>query len=185
MTVCPACGTQNPDDGKFCIGCGIDLRETATQEKLLTDSVDTPIEPPAPPRADVPPEYLAPTIASGAPPVTPPPAEPTIFSQPAETYSATPSLATPAKDRTLTLVLELVPAFFGIFGLGWMYGGNLTVGLILLLGIIVWNVMGLVVAFFTAAVSLCCTVPLNIVFMAASGYFLYDYTKKHPETFGS
>jgi len=214
MIICPACSTQNPNDGKFCIGCGIDLKETATQEKVLTDSVDAPVEPPpAPPQPEVPPEYLAPTVV-GTPPESPAwwadydggsgywerpgersgyesPAEPepTIISRPRQSSSAPPPSvpygATPTRDRTLTLVLELVPAFFGFFGIGWMYGGNLAVGLILLIGIIVWNVIGLVVAGSTFGGSLCCTVPLNIVFMAISGYFLYDYTKKHPETFGS
>jgi TM2 domain-containing membrane protein YozV len=194
MITCPACNTQNPDDGKFCIGCGIDLRESATMEKVLTDSVEAPAEPPAPPRDDVPPEYLAATVVS-ATPVTPPPTpqpppapEPAIISQPAQSYttppSSTPYEAAPTKDRTLALVLELIPAFFGFFGIGWMYGGNMTVGLIALIGVIVWNVIGLVIAFFTAGFSLCCTVPLNMAFMAVSGYFLYDYTNKHPETFG-
>ncbi len=35
-------------------------------------------------------------------------------------------------NKGTALVLEILPAFFGIYGIGWLYAGRVTTGLILL-----------------------------------------------------
>jgi len=36
-------------------------------------------------------------------------------------------------NKGTALVLEILPAFFGIYGIGWLYAGRVATGLILLL----------------------------------------------------
>ncbi len=185
MITCPACGTQNPDTGKFCIGCGVDLTATATEEKLMTDSVTTAAEETpstfSPP--EVPPEYI-----SASPPPDPIPAPPPLtppYTPPQQSYSAVTSASVAAKDRTIALVLEVLPGIFGFPGIGWLYSGNIAVGLGLLLGVLVWNVIGIVIAIPTIGISLCCTVPITWVVVGVSTYFLNEYTKKNAGMFGA
>ena len=185
MITCPACGTQNPDTGKFCISCGVDLTATATEEKLMTDSVATASEetPAAPTPPEVPPEYVSPP-----PPPEPAftPSPPPLYTPPQQSYSTTAAASAPAgaKDRTLALVLEALPGVFGFLGIGWLYSGNTNVGLAWLLGVLVWNMIGLVAAFFTVGISFCCTVPITWALVGVSTYLLNDYTKKNAGMFG-
>lgn len=183
MITCPSCGTQNPDTGKFCISCGVDLTATATEEKLMTDSVATASEetPAAPTPPEVPPEYISPPPPEPA--FTPPPPPP-LYTPPQPSYSPPAAAPAGAKDRTIALVLEVLPGVFGFLGIGWMYSGNIAVGLAWLLGVLVWNVIGLVAAFFTVGFSFCCTVPLTWALVGVSTYFLNEYTKQNAGMFG-
>ncbi len=186
MITCPACGTQNPDTGKFCISCGVDLTATATEEKLMTDSVATASEemPAAPTPPEVPPEYVSPPPPP-EPAFTPPP--PPLYTPPQPSYSTATSAPASAgtKDRTIALVLEALPGIFGFLGIGWLYSGNTNVGLAWLLGVLVWNMIGLVIAFFTVGFSFCCTVPITWALVGVSTYLLNDYTKKNAGMFGA
>jgi hypothetical protein len=188
MITCPACGTQNPDTGKFCISCGVDLTATATEEKLMTDSVVTASEemPAAPTPPEVPPEYIS--TPSPEPAFTPPP--PPLYTPPQQSYSTATTTPAPAgaKDRTIALVLEALPGIFGFLGIGWLYSGNTNVGLAWLLGVLVWDAIAVVAILltlpFTFGLTLCCcTWPINLALMGVSTYLLNDYTKKNAGMF--
>ncbi len=44
-------------------------------------------------------------------------------------------------NKGTALVLEILPAFFGIYGIGWLYAGRVATGLILLLTglVVIWG----------------------------------------------
>ena len=189
MIKCPACGTENADGSNFCIACGIDLTATATEERVRTDSVasPTPDTPPmTSPSVDMPREYLDNTLP-------PPPPPPPAYTPPPPAYSpppsATPTYAPgtytkPAKDRTLTIVLEVIGGLFGFLGIGWLYAGNTTVGILWMVGFWVGNILALVLDFVTVGLFTCIHVPLAIAALPLSAFLLYNYTKQHPEVFG-
>ncbi|MBI3241083.1 MAG: hypothetical protein HYZ49_02170 [Chloroflexi bacterium] len=149
----------------------------------MTDSVATASEetPAAPTPPEVPPEYISPPPPEPA--FTPPPPPP-LYTPPQPSYSPPAAAPAGAKDRTIALVLEVLPGVFGFLGIGWMYSGNIAVGLAWLLGVLVWNVIGLVAAFFTVGFSFCCTVPLTWALVGVSTYFLNEYTKQNAGMFG-
>ncbi len=191
MIACPACGTQNADGSNFCIACGVDLNAAATERKLRTDSVaepgpDTP--PMTSPSVDMPPEYLDTTPRMQATPAPPPSySPPPAYTPPPLPTYAVPSAAaatTPAKDRTIALVLEVLGGLVGLPGIGWLYGGQTTIGLILLGSMIVVDIVAVVVGLFTVFISCICSVPFTWLVAGVSAYFLYTHTKQHPETFG-
>ncbi len=90
----------------------------------------------------------------------------------------------PLKDRSIALVLEILPAFFGIFGIGWIYAGNVVVGILLLIGVLCWDVFAILINILSGGFGCLCTLPVNIVLIAGSAVFLHSYTKSHPELFG-
>ncbi|MBM4422016.1 MAG: TM2 domain-containing protein [Chloroflexi bacterium] len=182
MIKCPACGTENAEGSNFCIACGIDLTVSAVEQNLRTDSAaaPTPETPPlTSPSVDMPREYLE----SPPPPPPPPPyvPPPPMYSPPVTpSYSA----SQPAKDRTIALVIEVAAGLFGFLGIGWMYAGNVSAGLIWLIGFWVGNIIGIVLDLLTVGFFTCIHVPLAIACLPVSAYLLYNYTKQHPEVFG-
>lgn len=91
----------------------------------------------------------------------------------------------PTKDRTAALLIEAIPAFFGFFGFGWMYIGNIGVGLIWLLGVFFWACIAGIAIALTGGIALVCVCPINLALLGISVFSLYGYTKNHPETFGA
>ncbi len=91
----------------------------------------------------------------------------------------------PPKDRSLAIILEILPGIFGILGLGWLYSGNVGAGIGWLMGMLFWDLIAMIVAAFTTGVGLLCTVPISILLLVLSAVSLNGYTKKHPELFGA
>lgn len=87
------------------------------------------------------------------------------------------------KDKSLTIILEILPAFFGIMGIGWLYGGNTNAGLAWLIGFLIWNGIALFLDFITFGIFLCVHIPVNLGLIALSTILLNNYTKQHPEVF--
>lgn len=93
--------------------------------------------------------------------------------------------ARPMKDRGIALVLEILPGLFGFFGIGWIYSGNSTAGIVWLLSVLAMNwIIMLPVVILTAGFGVCCSVPTNLVLLGISAYTLNSYTKQHTEVFG-
>jgi len=90
----------------------------------------------------------------------------------------------PPKDGGIAFCLEILPGLAGLFGIGWIYSGNTSTGVILLAGGIFWFLIIVVAAFITASAACLCTVPLSLVGTAISSVMLNNYTKQHPELFG-
>lgn len=78
---------------------------------------------------------------------------------------AAPSPKTP-KDPGTAFVLELLPAYFGFYGIGYIWAGEVGLGLALLFGNwVVWTIGGLLAflfSLFTLGLGLLCVTPLFI-----------------------
>ncbi len=99
-------------------------------------------------------------------------------------YPYPPMYARPLKDRSLAYILEILPGLFGILGIGWLYAGNTTAGILWLVGVLVWDVFAIIVDLVTFGFGCFCSVPVNIVLITVSAIALSGYVKQHPELFG-
>jgi hypothetical protein len=91
----------------------------------------------------------------------------------------------PPKDRSIAMILEILPGLFGLLGIGWIYSGNTTTGLIWLFGVLAMNLFIWVpVILLTAGFGCICSWPVNLVLLIVSTITLNSYTKQHPELFG-
>ncbi len=152
---------------------------------LVSDSSATPRPADAPPEAVPPsgtptpvgpnPEGPRASDASGA--LAPAPAIPSAPAQPADFFRR------PPKDRMIAVILEISFGLGGIAGVGWMYGGNMNTGLVLLLGVLAWDCLVAAIAAFTGGLSCLCTVPINLGVAAFSAARLNAFARAHPETF--
>lgn len=119
-------------------------------------------------------------------------AQPPVSAPPAFNYAAPPptAAARPLKDKSMALIFEILPGLFGIFGIGWIYAGNTSAGLLWLIGMLVWECLGgfvnvlLIAAAGIGLLGLLCMLPVNVVMIGVSAYSLNEYTKKRPELFG-
>ncbi len=90
----------------------------------------------------------------------------------------------PPKDKSIALILEILPGLFGLLGFGWIYSGQTTMGILWLGGTIVWDIIAILVVTFTGGFGCFCTIPVNIVLIAISAMLLNSHIKQHPELFG-
>lgn len=90
----------------------------------------------------------------------------------------------PPKDRSIAIILEILPGLFGFLGFGWIYAGNVGTGIAWLVGMLVWTGIATILAVLTVGISLFCTLPVSIGLLAISAVTLNSYTKNHPELFG-
>jgi len=77
--------------------------------------------------------------------------------------------------RELAILLEILPGLFGILGLGWLYAGNKKVGVALLIGFLLWDILVWVLAFSTSFLVFLCILPLNILIVIVSVLMLNGY----------
>jgi hypothetical protein len=115
-------------------------------------------------------------------PAPAPPAQPYV--RPRGVYSAPTGYARPPKDRSIAIILEILPGFFAFLGIGWIYAGETTTGIIVLVADLVCNVMFAFIGAATFGISFCLTVPLQLIAIGLSTYLLYQHTKKRPDLFG-
>ena len=88
------------------------------------------------------------------------------------------------KDRSLGLILEILPGLFGFLGFGWIYSGETNKGITWLVSVLVWDFAAVFIVAFTAGFGLCVTIPVNIVLVAVSASSLNTHMQQHPELFG-
>jgi hypothetical protein len=185
-----------------------DLPAEAAQDAW---QVQTPLEPPAvEPAAAVPPEYLSsgtevfPPASEQHPlPSTDvpseyleeipaaridslPPAPEPVGSAPTYRTNTAPVQPQPVytrKDRSLAVLLEVLPGLFGFLGIGWLYAGNIVVGLVLLIGYLLFIGFEILIGTLTFGLACCFTLPLNVVAIAVSALLLNNYSEQHPEIF--
>ncbi|MDW8148165.1 MAG: TM2 domain-containing protein [Roseiflexaceae bacterium] len=176
MVTCPSCDTENPPDAHFCTHCGATIApepvQTPAETGQLAPSAPQPAAPIVSPQDSRPIGYAQ----------QPPPNYPTPPAYPAPTYPA--YAPRPPKDRSVALILELLPGLFGFLGFGWIYSGNTSTGLLWLGGVLAWSLIAVVIFVLTAGVGCFCTVPVNIALIALSVSSLNTYMKQHPELFG-
>jgi FHA domain-containing protein len=125
----------------------------------------------------------APPPMPAAPPVPaapPPPPMPQAIAPMPPAYSQMGYVST--KDKSTTIILEILPGLFGFLGIGWIYAGQTTTGILILLGhLVAMCVLGLVAGL--TIVGLLCFIPYYIGAIAVSSFMLNDYTKKNPQLF--
>jgi TM2 domain-containing membrane protein YozV len=91
----------------------------------------------------------------------------------------------PLKDRSIALILEILPGLFGIFGIGWIYAGNTTAGILWLIGVLAWDVAAGLINVLSGGIGCLCTIPVGLGLVAISAAALNSYTKQHNELFGT
>jgi len=172
MINCPNCSTSNPEGAQVCLSCGAPLVEAA---ELPASQADQPAEDeipePSPFAKSEPPE----PITTNDTVVTVPVSEPIPPSKV--------NLNTQKKDRSLAIILEIVPGLFGFLGIGWIYCGYTRAGIAWLVGFLLWNLIALVICIFTFGVGCLCTLPVNLVVLIASVMALNSQIQNHSEQF--
>jgi TM2 domain-containing membrane protein YozV len=169
MITCPNCSTSNPESTLVCISCGAPLVEGNDLPTVKPENFEIPE-----PSPYVKPELIQATPANEAPttvPASEPAHTPTIYS------------TTPKKDRSIAIVLEIVPGLFGFLGIGWIYGGFTGAGIAWLVGFLIWNMIALAICIFTVGVGCLCTLPINLVVLIASVIALNSQIQNHNEQF--
>lgn len=78
---------------------------------------------------------------------------------------------------TIAMIIEIVFGIFGALGMGWLYAGNITAGVLIFLGYLVLLGIELLIISFTLGFALCLIVPVNIVIAAVSGIKVRDYVR--------
>jgi hypothetical protein len=172
MITCPNCSSSNPDGAQVCLSCGAPLVE----------ATGLPATQMPPPQADEIPEPSP--FASAEPAGSVPTNSPVTPVSASE--SARPSkvdFAASKKDRSLAIVLEVVPGLFGLLGIGWIYSGFTGAGLAWLVGLLLWNMIALGIGIFTAGIGCLCTLPVNLVVLIASVIALNSQIQNHSEQF--
>jgi hypothetical protein len=128
--------------------------------------------------------YSAPEPGSGEIPPTAYQESPYTSPQQAQTpYSQSPYGQAQKKDKSLAIILEILPAFFSIMGIGWIYAGNTNAGIGWLIGFLVWNAVAIFLDIITFGIFLCVHIPVNIGLIALSAILLNNYIKQKPELF--
>ena len=90
----------------------------------------------------------------------------------------------PPKDRSIALILEILPGIFGLLGFGWIYSGRTSTGLSWLIGFLVWGFFAILLLAISGGLACICILPINLVVIALSARSLEAYTKGQPELFG-
>ncbi len=178
---CPSCGTANPPGAQFCINCGTPLTSGSVLAGEQQPAVSAELAPQPPSDlAQTPPSATVPPSTPEAAPMSP------LFASAAGAASAAAVAGSSSrKDLGLALILEILPALVGFFGIGWIYSGNVTVGVVLLIAMLLWEGLGLVVALFTVGIGCLCLIPINLVVIAVSAFLLHSYARQHPELFAA
>lgn len=78
---------------------------------------------------------------------------------------------TGGKERNIALLAEILPAFIGFLGFGWLYVDNLVVGLILMISYAAWNLLMLMLIPTTLWL-VCLYVPINLAAIGVSAFML-------------
>ena len=107
--------------------------------------------------------------------------------QPYPTYPSQPQQfvnVRPLKDRSLAMIIEILPGLFGFLGFGWIYAGNTSAGIIWLIAFLGWTVTATIISVMTGGIGIFCWLPISLGGIITSAVTLNSYTKKHPEIFG-
>ena len=155
MITCSHCNTENTDEAKFCMACGASLVDEAMPQESTAGQEPAPSYEPEPVR------------------------QPT-YNQPAQPYAP----ARPPKDRSIALILEILPGLFGFLGVGWIYAGETTRGVTWLVGFLIYVIISAIIIAITAGIGACFTLPINLALITVSAITLNKYMKEHPEIFG-
>jgi hypothetical protein len=131
---------------------------------------------PAPVAADVAPAAAEVAAATATAPPNEPPAQAATYA-PAVGYAPVQPMSAPVRNNGLALVLEVVPGLFGFFGIGWLVGGFTSTGLFLLIGGIIWLVVGSFLSILTLGAGFFCMAVINLIVVIVSTLMLNNRLK--------
>lgn len=84
---------------------------------------------------------------------------------------------TRSSDDTIGMLIEIVFGLFGMLGLGWLYAGNLMVGILAFIGFYILVMVELLLVTGTLGFAACLVVPVNLVAAIFSGFKVRDYIR--------
>jgi hypothetical protein len=183
--ICPNCDTTNPADAKNCINCGaplgneINLPRSTFSEGIPPEFIEIPDpspqytggEPQESPQTPETPSERQVIDAASSPAESIPPAGPVQAKDAGSGVAIKPG-------RELAILLEILPGLLGILGLGWIYAGNKSVGIALLIGYLIWDFAGLILAIATGFTACFFTLPINVIAIIVSVLLLNNYLEK-------
>ncbi len=105
---------------------------------------------------------------AGAPTDAPAPAQ-----APAPGYAPAAPLPAPRQGGKAAVVVEAICGIVGLFGIGWLMSGVVTTGLLLLVGGIIWDVVGFFFGISTSGLAFVVVVAVNIVVLIISSALLH------------
>ena len=76
---------------------------------------------------------------------------------------------------TIAVILELVGGYFGLLGLGWMFGGDLLKGILILFGYMILLSIGGFLVWITLGLLGLIFVPLYIIVPIISAFKVYQF----------
>jgi len=118
------------------------------------------------------------TPQTDAPPIPPPLSAPQADLPP---YADSVSQSNKKKDRTACVLLEVLPGLVGFLGIGWIYAGELPMGVAILVGGLAFNLFWGILLLL-GGIGLCIA-PFWIVAVAVSTIMVHKHTVKHPDRF--
>jgi hypothetical protein len=164
VVACPHCQQEHPQGTVYCPQTGKPLK------------VETPPEATQPAQSSIPQTLPYPPPQ----PQYPGGSQQPYYPQPYPSYYA----PRPPKDRSIALILEILPGLFGFLGFGWIFSGNTNTGIAWLIGFLVWDVMAIIIVALTAGFGALCTLPISLVLIVVSATNLNNYARQNPQIFG-
>lgn len=80
--------------------------------------------------------------------------------------------------ETMTMLIELLFGFFGWWGVGWLFAGNIPVAIGIMIGFWLLLAVETVLVTATAGCLICFIAPLDIVLLIYSGIKARDYARR-------
>ena len=105
--------------------------------------------------------------------------QPIPSTTPMPSSSATPTATTTPPDVNTAFILEVVLGIIGFMGVGWMYGGQMVIGVGLLMGW--WVLMALGIGgslIFTFGFGCCVWIPIQLVAPFISAFILRNQLRQ-------
>ncbi|HSM58461.1 MAG TPA: hypothetical protein VK879_20065 [Candidatus Sulfomarinibacteraceae bacterium] len=78
---------------------------------------------------------------------------------------------------SIAMIIEIIFGIFGVLGMGWLYAGNIAVGVAAFLGFLILIGLEFVGLFVTFGIAACLIIPVNIAIAAISGIKVRDYVR--------
>lgn len=110
--------------------------------------------------------------AAAASPANAPTNAPAPAQAPAPGYAPAAPLPAPRQGGKAAVVVEAICGIVGLFGIGWLMSGVVTTGLLLLVGGIIWDVVGFFFGISTSGLAFAVVVAVNIVVLIISSALL-------------
>lgn len=76
------------------------------------------------------------------------------------------------------MIVELLGGLLGLYGVGWIVGGYVVTGALLLVGSFLLALLWIVVTLATVGVGLFCIIPLDLAILATSALTLKSRLKR-------